>query len=603
MDAERWKDVESLLDAALARPPNERDTFLHQACVTDDALEREVRSLLAARDQAGSFLDSPAIDVAARAIALEPRADTSESGASLTGQTVSHYRIVGKAGAGGMGVVYKAEDIRLHRFVALKFLPEAVARDADALRRFQREARAASALNHPNICTIYDIGEQDGRACLVMEYLDGTTLKHRIAERPVGIEELVRLGVEIAEALEAAHAEGITHRDIKSANIFLTHRGVAKVLDFGLAQVASLRSPGADAGATAGPTVAVDAHVTRIGSVLGTVAYMSPEQVRAEPLDVRTDLFSFGVVLYEMATGTMPFLGDSSAVVSASILHDAPIPAARLNPSVPAEVARIIDKCLEKDRDLRYQHASDIRADLQRVKRNTDSGRVASRAEPAVPTVTRWKLILPGAAALLALSVAGYFYLHRAPALTDKDTIVLADFDNKTGDPVFDDTLRQGLSVELQQSPFLSLIPDRQLRQQLALMGQPKEARLTSEVAQQICERTASAIVLEGSIASLGSQYVLGLRARNCNTGNILDQEQIQAAKREDVLNSLSEIARKLRSQLGESRATVETHSMPLAEATTPSLEALKAVQHWNEAGPVLRVSRVDPFFPARRRD
>jgi len=577
MDAERWKHVDSLLEAALARPPDERDAFLRQTCVNDAALESEIRSLLAAKEQVGSFLESPAIDLAARALALEPRPDTSESGLSLTGQTVSHYRIVGKVGGGGMGVVYKAEDIRLHRFVALKFLPEPVARDADALRRFQREARAASALNHPNICTIYDIGEQDGRACIVMEYLAGTTLKHRIAERPVGIEDVVRLGIEIAEALDAAHAEGITHRDIKSANIFLTQRGVAKVLDFGLAQVSSLRSPGADAGAMAGPTVTVDAHLTSAGSVMGTVAYMSPEQVRAEPLDVRTDLFSFGVVLYEMATGTLPFVGDNSAVVFASILNDAPIPAARLSPGVSAELARIIDKCLEKDRDLRYQRASDIRTDLERLKRDTDSGRVTSRAGPAVTSVTRWKMLVPAAAALLVLSVSGYVYVHRTPTLTEKDTIVLADFENKTGDPVFDDTLRQGLSVELQQSPFLSLISDRQVQQQLALMGQPKEARLTSEVAQQVCERTASAMILEGSIASLGSRYVLGLRAKDCSTGNILDQEQIQAARREDVLNSLSEIVRNLRTRLGESQATVEQHSTPLAEATTPSLEALKA--------------------------
>ena len=260
-----------------------------------------------------------------------------------------------------------------------------------------------------------------------------------------------------------------------------------------------------------------------------------------------------------------------------SILNRAPVPPVRLNPDVPAELDRVIDKCLEKDRNLRYQHASDIRTDLQRLKRDTDSGRVTSSAEPAVTTVTRWKMIVPAAAALLALAVAGYFYVHRTSPLTDKDTIVLADFDNKTGDPVFDDTLRQGLSVELQQSPFLSLISDQQVQQTLARMGQPKEARLTSEVAQQICERTASVVVLEGSIVCLGSQYVLGLRAKNCNTGSILDQEQIQAATREDVLNSLSEIVRKLRTRLGESLATVEKHSTPLADATTSSLEALKA--------------------------
>jgi len=301
--------------------------------------------------------------------------------------------------------------------------------------------------------------------------------------------------------------------------------------------------------------------------VLGTVAYMSPEQVRGEPLDVRTDLFSFGVVLYEMATGALPFLGDSSAVVFASILNAAPIPPARLNPDVSAGVARIIDKCLEKDRDRRYQHAADIRTDLQRVKRDTDSGQVTSSDS------------------------------QRAPTLTDKDTIVLADFDNKTGDPVFDDTLRLALSVELQQSPFLSLISDRQVQHQLALMGQTKEARLTPDVAQQICERTASAMVLEGSIAKLGSQYVLGLRARNCNTGNILHQEQIQAARIEDVLNSLSEIVRKLRTRLGESRATVEKHSTKLADATTPSLDALRAYSTGMKVNISTGFAAAIPFF------
>lgn len=307
---------------------------------------------------------------------------------------------------------------------------------------------------------------------------------------------------------------------------------------------------------------------------------MSPEQVRATPLDARTDLFAFGVVLYEMGTGTLPFRGDSPGTIFDAILNRAPTAAVRLNPDLPAELERIIDKCLEKDRTLRAQHASEICTDLRRLKRDTDSGRVRSIAQPP-PTqqrAPRWLLSVVGATAAAILAVSSYYvYSRRTPTLTDKDTIVLADFDNQTGDPVFDDTLRQGLSVELQQPPFLSLISDGQLQQQLTLIGQPKEARLTREVAQQICERTASAMVLEGSIARLGSQYVLGLRVKNCNTGDILDQEQVQATRREDVLNSLSEIVRKLRTRLGESRATVEKHSTPLAEATTPSLEALKA--------------------------
>ena len=551
--SERDRELQEICSAALRRDASLRADFLRQACGDDATLRHEAESLLGYAQKLDGFLEMPALQKVPLGAAVG-------GGGSLVGQTLGPYAVVSLLGAGGMGEVYAARDTRLGRLVALKTLHPDVAADPERKRRLLLEAQAASALNDPRIVALYDVGSADGINFLVMEYVQGQTLDRLIPSGGMEIRQALAYAMEIATGLGKAHEAGIVHRDLKPGNVMISDRGALKVLHFGLAKLTE--APQLSAPAEVGGLVSI------AGLILGTAAYMSPEQAKGQALDTRSDIFSSGVVLYEMLTGQRPFQGSDRTSTLAAIVRQEPKALTEVNPDLPAKLEQIVKRALEKDRDRRYQSATEILADLKAAPRKLRSRRRSRLTTLAALT----------AVALVLVAAAAWLYVRwrQSHRLTDKDTIVLVDFTNTTGDPIFDGTLRQGLAAQLEQSPFLSLLSDSRIAQTLTLMTQPKDARLTQKLAREVCQRTASAATFEGSVSSAGGQYVLGLRAVNCRSGDLLAEEQVTASGKAQVLHAMGEAATKMRRKLGESLASVKNYDVPPRDVTTGSLEALQ---------------------------
>jgi serine/threonine protein kinase/tetratricopeptide (TPR) repeat protein len=612
MSPELWQKIHELFEAALACPVEERAAFLAHASTGDEEIRRRVEAMLAADARDDLLIDRPPYQLADTLLSSNFRPADSQR---FSGEMIGVYRLIKELGRGGMGTVYLAYDTRLRRRAALKLLPSHLVDDPERVRRFYREAHTASALNHPNIITIYDFGRENGRDYIASEFVEGRTLRGCVNDPGHSLNQILDLVIQVASALAAAHAAGIVHRDIKPENIMLRPDGYVKVLDFGLAKLSEPESGDNEINTDTQTNLDFE---TRAGVVMGTVNYMSPEQVRGEKVDWRSDLFSLGVILYELITGNRPFGGETWHHTMVAITDADPPPIACSAPGAPAALQKIIDRALAKKREERYQTARALLADLESVRFDlaadirihrikserpqvmaTTDGHIYSMVTRVAETCikgahakmkdavlllrgrTRNRIIVARAIMILATVAAAYLYfgpelIPNRPALTDKDTILLTDFVNTTGDAVFDDTLKQGLMVQFEQSPYFNILPEERARETLRLMERPPDEKILREVGREICQRRGIKALLVGTIASLGRNYVITLEAINSQTGEAIGHQQIEAEGKEQVLKALGRVSTAMRKQLGESLASIRKYDVLIEQATTPSLEAFK---------------------------